>query len=384
MQAVPLDEGHGRWARPTCDLHATIGSASSGPERGAGAACAARARGDTGIMRIFIVFASATLFVVSLSIGIGACSSSPTNEPSATTGVSGAYRGLLTGTKETGILDVTLKTSTSSASMHPLAAGSPSTVTGTITFLAGGQPVTLTGTYDASTGSLSLTGTTARGTYTLNGASSSAGFSGTYGGPNGSGTFSLASATSGQAKLYCGTYAAGGAPLGVWNLVIDASGNATGAHCDASSCGALVGTAQGASLTLRDPSESVTATGTIANDAASGSWKASDSSGTWAGSTSACQATATLDGGSDASSDAGDGGDNGPGPIETLLTELNEPVSSRSTPPTSTGSQVVTRKSLGAPAFGAAPPKRSSRGCRSRAASPSLQARSTTRTRSAT
>ncbi len=282
--------------------------------------------------------------LVSLSLSLSAvpfiaCSSDEASKP-APASSGGAYRGLLTGPTETGVLDVTIGgESVKTSGLRTLAA--TSSVGGTIAIAGGGGTVSLTGTYDAATGTLTLTGTNAKGTYALTGTSSSSGFSGKYSGPNGSsGVFSLTSAANGAtAELYCGTYSTlAGQVVGVWNLVIG-SGVGTGAHCDPKGCGALTATVSGTTLTITDadkPTKPPT-TGTITGGTASGTIPGDNGGGTFTGSTSACSAPppATLDGGlnpvdggSDADAtvnvDASDGAV--PVVVETLTTGVNDPV----------------------------------------------------------
>lgn len=282
----------------------------------------------------------ATILASTLPAVIVACSSddaSSTQAPST----SGAYRGLLTGPSESGVLDIVIGPSTTTpASLRPLAEGSGTTVSGTITWIIDGKKVSLSGSYDPATGTLSLSGTAAGGTYSLTGKSSEGGFDGTYSGPNGSGQFSLAEASvDGEADLYCGAaYGSDGKPVAVWNFLIDARGRATGSQCSDERCGTLVGKLDGTSLTLTDPSGSVgEIKGTVENGKASGTWASGDSHGTWSGSTDACRPAEPVDAGdedgdagSEPSTDAGDDAsseDAGPKVADTLLSLVNEPVS---------------------------------------------------------
>ena len=230
-------------------------------------------------------------------------SDSETTKPAAT--ATGDYRGLLTGTAETGVLDVTIAKSsgTSPTSIRPQApAGAGTDVSGTITMVSGGAKIALTGAYDAASGTLTLTGKTSSGTYTLTGKANGGAFAGTYTSPGGAGSFSLLPATSGAVTLYCGTY--DGDSTGVWNLVVDSAGTALGSHCDSSDCSALSGTVTGNAIKLSDPADPATvATGTQTGAAASGTWKGQkSSSGTWQGSVDACGSAAQNSG------DAGAGG----------------------------------------------------------------------------
>jgi hypothetical protein len=278
-------------------------------------------------MRSFVPFA------LSLSLSIlpfMACSSTePTEESAPAPG--GAYRGLLTGPKETGVLDVTLGAAVKTAGKVGLLTASSSGVSGTIT-IAGGT-VSLTGSYDPATGQLTLTGSNANGTYALAGTTSSSGFTGTYAGPNGSaGVWSLTSAATGAAELYCGTYStAAGQLVGVFNLVIG-SGVGTGAHCDAKDCGALTATVSGTTITITDPAKpnNPPSTGTISGGMTSGTIPGANGGGTFTGSTSACSAAPPpppppVDSGTDAPPIM-DAGADAAAVLETLAANVNDPV----------------------------------------------------------
>ncbi len=280
-------------------------------------------------------FALALLLSAAAPAALWSCSSS-SSDSSSKPGVSGSYRGLLTGATESGVMDVTIGAASSTQSLHPLGTGAGA-VTGTLTLAGSAGPVQLTGSYDPSTGTLTLSATTPAGTYSLTGTSSATGFSGTYTSPSGSGVFTLAPAASGNVDLYCGTYGpSAGQTSGIWNLLVDGAGHATGSHCDASGCGLLTGSVNGGSVTLQDPASSGgAATGTISNGTAQGTYP----DGVWSGSTSACSG-AVADGGADAGQDANDGGvpvdagndadagsDAAAPQVETIVTGLNNPVS---------------------------------------------------------
>lgn len=284
----------------------------------------------------------ATVLASFLPAVIVACSSDDPAAPAAPT-PSGTYRGLLTGPKESGVLDIVIGPATTTpTSLRPLAEGNGTTVSGTITWIVDGKKVSLSGSYDPATGTLSLSGTSASGgTYSLTGTSSDSGFDGSYSGPNGSGQFSLTEASvAGEASLYCGTaFDSAAKPVAVWNFVLDANGRATGAQCSDERCGVLVGKLEGTKLTLSAPNDKVgKIEGTVENGKASGTWTSSSETGTWSGSTEACRPAESIDP-SDAGSDAGDedtgtdAGDDassedaGPKTADTLLTSVNEPVS---------------------------------------------------------
>ena len=148
-----------------------------------------------------------------------ACSSTttPSTEDSgatAPTPSAGApFRGTLTGKSESGIIDLTLPPGTKTSSVRFLAdPDAANAVNGTIN-LGNGKTVTLTGTYDSASGTVSLTG----GGYTLTGKLTGGTLSGTYTGPNGTGSFALQSTVSGAVVVFCGTYT--GTSAGTWNLV---------------------------------------------------------------------------------------------------------------------------------------------------------------------
>lgn len=231
-----------------------------------------------------------------LALTLTHCSSNDGESSEPDSVAAGKYEGLLTGTTETGVLSVTIAKASSTQSVRTLATGgSGATVSGTIKLIGGGAEITLTGSYDAVTGTLKLTGTTPSGKYSLTGKANGGAFSGTYTSPGNTGTFSLASATKGDVTLYCGSY--DGDSSGVWNLVVDAAGNALGSHCESGGCGALNGKVTDGSVELSDPADpAAKATGTVSNSTASGTWKGKENSGTWHGSVDACDVGAPSDG----------------------------------------------------------------------------------------
>lgn len=282
-------------------------------------------------------FVLALVLATCAPVTVWSCSSSSSGS-SSKPGASGAYRGLLTGAMETGVLDVTIGAGSATQSLHAQGAGS-GTVSGSMTLVGGSGPVQLTGSYDPATGTLTLSATTPAGTYSLTGTSSATGFSGTYSSPSGSGVFTLAPAASGNVDIYCGTYGpSAGKTDGLWNVLVDASGHATGSHCDASGCGLLTGSVSGTTITLQDPgSGGSAATGTISGGTAQGTYPG----GVWSGSTAECTAGAVVDAGGDGNADAdaaspidaasdasGDAGGDAAAPqVETIVTGLNNPVS---------------------------------------------------------
>jgi|GEM_PF-2056867 len=242
--------------------------------------------------------------------------------------VGGAYRGLLTGSAETGVLDLVISESSEQGLLITKAV-TPGNVSGTISFVSGGGgKVTLTGSFDAATGKLTLTGTNGSGTYSLNGTSKGGSFEGDYSGPHGAGAFSLLPATSSDAvTLYCGSYTGSGA-MGVWNLVVDAAGTATGSRCDANSCGLLAGRIDGSDVTLNDREAGADAHGTKTENRLSGTWTAHGVSGTWMLEPDACNIPAEAvedgsDAGADASTDAGGEHETSP-TLDTVVTGLTD------------------------------------------------------------
>ncbi len=233
---------------------------------------------------------------VQCSSDSGSSSSSGTIEP-------GEYKGLVTTSGASSVLDITLSGTSATMSLRPegsgpapqgsdagaRSSGSGLSASGTSTPVGGGSPVTLTGSYDPATGTLTLTATTPAGNYSLTGKASGSHLSGQYTSPSGAGTFSLLPAISGAVTLYCGTYS--GDASGVWNVAVDASGTAVGGHCDSSGCGALEGTVTDSGCSLKDPTSSdVGATGSKSGGTISGTWTGGggQAHGTWTGSTSAC------------------------------------------------------------------------------------------------
>jgi hypothetical protein len=278
-------------------------------------------------MRSFVLL-SASLSLATLSFT--ACSSDPAAGATAPA-ARGAYRGLLTGPSETGILDVTTGGDDVKTAGKVGILGSPPSPTAAGTISLPGGIVSLSGTYDAATGRLTLTGSNGNGTYSLTGTTSSSGLTGTYAGPNGtSGVWSLTSAANGPADLYCGTYAtAAGRVAGVWNLVIG-NGVGTGAHCDAKTCGVLTATVSGTTITITDPQNpgAGPSTGTISGGTTSGTIPGANGGGTFTGSTSACSAAPPakpIDAGADATPIV-EAGPDAAVPLATLVPGVNDPV----------------------------------------------------------
>jgi hypothetical protein len=231
-----------------------------------------------------------------LALTLTHCSSNDEKTSAPDSVEAGKYQGLITGTTETGVLEVTIEKASSTQSVRTQATGgSGASVSGSISLVNGGKQITLTGSYDAVTGTLTLTGTTGSGKYSLTGKASGGSFAGTYTSPGNSGTFSLLPAISGAVTMYCGTY--GGDSSGVWNLVVDGSGTALGSHCDSKSCGALTGKVTDDTVELQDPGDpAASATGTISGTTASGTYQGKSNKGTWQGSVDGCDVVAPTDG----------------------------------------------------------------------------------------
>jgi hypothetical protein len=230
-------------------------------------------------------------FLLSSLFGCSSSSegSSGSSGTSGTTAGGVAFRGTLTAKGESGVVDATLPTGTSIASVNPLADPvAANSVVATIT-LGGGKTFSLTGTYDAATKTLTISG----GGYSLTGTLTGSTLSGTYTGPNGAGSFALQAATTGAVNVYCGTYVgtkvSGG---GSWNLVQGADNKLSGSYTEtAGGSGLLSGTLAGTAITLSTTSGAV-AVGTISGDTINGTYGVSATdltAGTWTGSTGACK-----------------------------------------------------------------------------------------------
>ena len=228
-----------------------------------------------------------------LALGIGCSSSSDDGGSSGSSGSSGtpaagvAFRGTLTGKGESGVVDATLPTGTSIASVRPLA--DPITgnqVVATVN-LGGGKTFSLTGTYDSATKTLTISG----GGYTLTGTLAGSTLSGTYTGPNGAGSFALQAATTGVVNVYCGTYKdTAGTGAGSWNLVQGADNKLSGSYTQAAGgSGLLSGTLSGGAISLT-VSTGGFANGTLSGDSITGTYgtKPGENIGTWTGTKGAC------------------------------------------------------------------------------------------------
>lgn len=279
---------------------------------------------------------SSLLSTAVVGVSVGACSESdaptePTAAPAST-----AYRGLLSGVAESGVIDVVLASGSSKPNViEPRDFAGAESVSGSISLLVGGQVVTLAGSYDPATGALTLSGSSPAGTYTLTGTSTPSGFEGTYSSPSGGGTFALAPAASGATTLICGSARSNaGEVVSAFNFIVGANSVVTGASCSKDGCNLLDGKVEGTRITLGARSSGgVGAEGTLVDGNASGTWTSSSKSGTWSGSSAACQSSSgppvdagdidagELDAGHDAGTDAAPSG------ATTLLTNVDEPVS---------------------------------------------------------
>jgi hypothetical protein len=236
--------------------------------------------------------------------GVSACSSDSSQPPAAGIG-SGEYKGELSGTNETGVLDVMLSGGNLTPSaLRPLDTQDQASAVGTVT-LGGGVSLHVTGAFDPDTGALSLVG----GGYSFTGTAASDGINGSYSGPHGTGSFSLIKGSG--AQVFCGSYV--GQDSGVWNLVVgptSAAGSvasAKGGYASPMAC-----TVSGTSLSCT-ASSGVTATGSVNGTHATGTWSdGGGHSGTWTGDTTACPVPRAPDAGAvpgDASVDAPSGAD---------------------------------------------------------------------------
>ena len=221
---------------------------------------------------------------------VAGCSSSSSgggNESTASGGSGTTLRGAITGAKESGVLDLTVAASgTTAKSVTPL--GDPATtttVTGAITFSAGGGTITLTGTYDSATGAFTVSGAG----YTLTGNLKDGLASGSYTGPKGAGQFTANATSGGAVTVYCGTFKTP-QDNGNWNIACGADGKCSGSFYSnvKSSGGALSGTLAGSTLTLLDPGgKGAPITGALAGTTITGTCSA-DGTCTFTGSVEAC------------------------------------------------------------------------------------------------
>lgn len=222
--------------------------------------------------------------VVMVAILAAGCSSSSSGTDNGTsgaatsggtpTGTSGGpsggttYKGTFAGKGEGGSIDVNVSSSsTTSKDLHILTLFQ---VTGTLR-ITGGATSGITGTFDDASKTLTITG----GGYSFTGTLGANGITGTYTGPNGSGSFSvLAGAAS---KAFCGTYA--GMAMGVWNFTVNGT-TLVGSYADAKgSGGGLTGTVDAAGKVTIQAENGGVANGTITGDTATGTYPG----GTWTG-----------------------------------------------------------------------------------------------------
>ena len=215
--------------------------------------------------------------------------------PSAPTAFQGAIAGP---TGESGVITLTTATMTTVAPAPRAVAAVSSAViqdlTGTLK-LVGGATINLTGTFDTGAGAIAVSG----GGYAFTGTLSNGSVSGTYTGPNGTGTFAAApsGATTPTIQVFCGTYSGtdmfSGTPhakYGVWNLV--RSGNTlVGVTEEISGGGAgttVNGQLSGIMISLKFYIDGILAgsgEGTLSGTSVSGTYVSTDglASGTWSG-----------------------------------------------------------------------------------------------------
>jgi hypothetical protein len=161
------------------------------------------------------------------------------------------------------------------------------TISGTLK-IQGGSTVSLTGTYNTVTDSLKISG----GGYSFAGTLVNGDLSGTYSGPNGSGTFIAGTSVSGSITFFCGTYTetspASGEHHGRLNIVLDGARLGVLVREDTDSSNTVLGFKEilsGTAITIYVSGTSgfPLATGTInsAKTAMSGTYNSGDEQGTW-------------------------------------------------------------------------------------------------------
>jgi hypothetical protein len=221
-----------------------------------------------------MLFVVAAMLMTGLSLGCGS-EDEDTQPASSQSPGAGSYRGLLSGASETAVLAIEIQTAPAARALTPSAdPQGPMAVTGTLT-PTGGQPIPLTGTYDSTTKEFSVAG----GGYSFSGSAESGAISGSYSGPNGSGSFTLLPSSSADVALFCGTYS--GDASGTWNLAAVQAGAASGAFASSGGQhGTFAGSWSGENVTLSG--SGVSANGSLTSTAGSGTWTAGSESGSWA------------------------------------------------------------------------------------------------------
>jgi hypothetical protein len=198
-------------------------------------------------------FTSKQVVIAIASVLAAACSGGKSGDSSKINGPGSTYRGAFADKNSTGSMTVTVaSTSVSQSFSLPTGVAAQASAgpaaNGSLVLLSGAT-VSLGGSFVASSGALSLSG----GGYTFTGTLASGAISGTVGGPNGSGQFSVqpsSSSSGSEAKTYCGTYATN-RDDGWFNLVTSSGGNVSGfvvATIGATSVG-VIGTITGSALT---------------------------------------------------------------------------------------------------------------------------------------
>lgn len=141
------------------------------------------------------------LMVMIVIAGVFISSCKKDDAPTAPAGNATTYVGTLGNSNEGGA--ITLTFASAPPKLSPNVTNTITTiinVSGTVKF--GGTTIILTGTYNTANDSLNVSG----GGYTFMGVLSSGNLSGTYTGPNGSGSFTTESSTeAGSVKVYTGT-----------------------------------------------------------------------------------------------------------------------------------------------------------------------------------
>lgn len=239
--------------------------------------------------RSLIVLGCALALVpVVVAVGCGSSDSGGDNGPAGGGALGpGQYRGLLTSSTESGVIDVTVPGSggASTQSKHGLDTADEKALTGSLV-VTGGAPIALTGSYDPDLGTVSLSG----GGYSLNGTVANGGFSGTYTGPNGGGSFTVASNAGGTTQVLCGSVSGQGAN-GPLNMLVTGSSAIGFVLPDGKSVAHITCSISGTTMTCsvqEDPNVAVTGTlngdtwtGTAINSSKGeqASWTASPCSG---------------------------------------------------------------------------------------------------------
>lgn len=151
--------------------------------------------------------------------------------------------------------------------------------------IVGGASITLSGTYNTANDSMYVSG----GGYTFAGRFGGGTISGTCGGANGAGIFTVAvSTTANPVKVYTGSFSVSNGDHGPFNLLITGT-TISGVAYVINQSGSIqfAGTVQGSNLTIVDPARNnlVVATGVANGNAVSGSTinTSGQANGSWSG-----------------------------------------------------------------------------------------------------